>query len=74
MGLMFLYLIPCFFVDVTESWTSATKVQRLATIIAGIWIEMTICGLAMVIWSNTVAGYWLHDLTYQVILLTDESS
>ena len=24
----------------------------------------------MVIWSNTVAGYWLHDLTYQVILLT----
>ena len=70
MGLMFLYLIPCFFVDVTESWTSATKVQRLATIIAGIWIEMTICGLAMVIWSNTVAGYWLHDLTYQVILLT----
>ena len=29
---------------------SATKVQRLATIIAGIWVEMTICGLAMVIW------------------------
>jgi putative peptide zinc metalloprotease protein len=70
MGLMFLYLIPCFFVDVTESWTSATKVQRLATIIAGIWIEMTICGLAMIVWSNTVAGYWLHDFTYQVILLT----
>ncbi|MGC2502365.1 MAG: hypothetical protein WA400_09600, partial [Silvibacterium sp.] len=44
MGLMFLYLTPAFYVDVTETWISATKVQRLATIIAGIWIEMTICG------------------------------
>ena len=70
MGLMFLYLVPCFFVDVTESWISATKIQRLATIIAGIWIEMTICGLAMIVWTNTAAGQWLHDFAYQIILLT----
>jgi len=70
MGLMFLYLIPCFFVDVTESWVSATKLQRLATIIAGIWIEMTICGIAMIVWTNTLTGEWLHDFAYQIILLT----
>ena len=45
MGLMFLYLAPAFYCDVTESWISATKMQRLATIIAGIWVEMIICGL-----------------------------
>ena len=70
MGLMFLYLLPAFYVDVTEVWVSATKVQRLATIIAGIWIEMTICGLAMIAWTNTVPGQWLHDFSYQVILIT----
>jgi putative peptide zinc metalloprotease protein len=70
MGLMFLYLAPCFYVDVTEVWIAATKVQRLATIIAGIWIEMVICGLAMIVWSNTLTGQWVHDFAYQIILIT----
>jgi putative peptide zinc metalloprotease protein len=70
MGLMFLYLAPCFFVDVTETWVSASKIQRLATIIAGIWIEMMICGFAMIFWLNTSTGGWLHNFAYEVILLT----
>jgi putative peptide zinc metalloprotease protein len=70
MGLMFLYLTPAFYVDVTETWISATKLQRLATIIAGIWVEMVICGLAMIAWVNSLPGEWLHDLAYQVILIT----
>jgi putative peptide zinc metalloprotease protein len=70
MGFMFLYLMPAFYVDVTEVWVSASKVQRLATIIAGIWVEMTVCGLAMIVWSNTMAGQWLHDFAYQLILIT----
>ncbi len=70
MGLMFLYLTPCFFVDVTESWISATKIQRLATIIAGIWIEMTVCGIAMIVWTNTQPGLFAHDFAYKVILIT----
>ena len=70
MGLMFLYLTPCFFVDVTEGWVSATRVQRMATIIAGIWVEMTICSIAMIVWMNTQTGQGLHDFAYEVILLT----
>ncbi len=70
MGLMFLYLTPCFFVDVTEGWVSATRNQRLATIIAGIWVEMTLCSLAMIVWMNTLTGQKLHDFAYQIILLT----
>ena len=70
MGLMFLYLLPCFFCDVTEIWVSAPKIQRLYTIIAGIWIELIICGLAMIVWTNTATGGWLHDFAYQIILLT----
>ena len=70
MGLMFLYLAPCFFVDVTESWVSATKIQRLGTIIAGIWIELVLCGIAIIFWLNSAEGGWSHNLAYEVILLT----
>jgi putative peptide zinc metalloprotease protein len=70
MGLMFLYFVPCFFVDVTESWVSATKIQRLGTIIAGIWIELTVCGIAIIFWLNSAEGGWAHNLAYEVILLT----
>jgi putative peptide zinc metalloprotease protein len=70
MGFMFLYLVPCFYCDVTEIWISATLLQRIATIIAGIWIELVVCGFAMIIWLNTPAGAWLHDLAYQLILIT----
>jgi putative peptide zinc metalloprotease protein len=70
MGLMFLYLTPAFFVDVTETWVSATKIQRLATIIAGIWIEMVVCGIAMIVWTNTQPSVFVHDLAYKVILIT----
>lgn len=70
MGLMFLYLVPCFFVDVTESWVSGTKVQRVATIIAGIWIELVLCAIAMIFWLQAPAGGWFHSLMYEFILLT----
>lgn len=70
MGLMFLYLTPAFYVDVTESWVSANRPQRLATIIAGIWIEMVLCGIAIVIWTSTLPGDWMHDFCYKIILLT----
>ena len=70
MGLMFLYLAPCFFVDVSESWVTATKVQRLATIIAGIWIELVVCGIAMIFWLNSPSVGWFHGFMYEFILLT----
>jgi len=70
MGLMFLYLMPAFYVDVTEVWIAASTAQRLATIIAGIWIEMVMCGFAMIAWLNTAPATWLHDFAYQVILIT----
>jgi putative peptide zinc metalloprotease protein len=70
MGLMFLYLTPAFYVDVTESWISASRLQRMATIIAGIWVEMMLCGVAVLVWSNTQPGEWVHDFCYKLMLLT----
>jgi putative peptide zinc metalloprotease protein len=70
MGLLFLYLTPAFYVDITEAWVSTGRLQRMATIIAGIWTEMLLCGIAILIWTNTQPGAWIHDLCYKVILLT----
>lgn len=70
MGLMFLYLTPCFFVDVSETWISATKLQRLATIIAGIFIELVVCAIAMFFWLKSPAGSLFHVFMYEFILLT----
>ena len=70
MGLMLIYLTPAFYVDVTEVWISANRAQRLATIIAGIWVEMMICGIAMIVWTNTHPGDTLHDFAYKLILIT----
>jgi putative peptide zinc metalloprotease protein len=69
MGFMFLYLTPCFYVDVTESWISASRLQRMATIIAGIWSEFMLCGIATIVWTNTQSGEWIHDFCYKLILL-----
>jgi putative peptide zinc metalloprotease protein len=70
MGLMLIFLMPAFYCDITEVWTSASKMQRLAAIIAGIWVEMVVCGIGMILWMNTLAGNWLHDFAYQLILIT----
>lgn len=70
MGLMFLYLTPCFFVDVSETWVSATKVQRLGTILAGIWIELVVCAIAMIFWLNSPTDSFFHLFMYELILMT----
>lgn len=70
LGFLLIYLMPAFFCDITEAWVTADRRQRLATIIAGIWIEMVVCGLGMVVWLNTSPGDWLHNLAYQLILIT----
>ncbi len=70
MGMMLIYLTPAFYVDITETWISATRLQRLATIIAGIWVEMIFCGFALIAWTNTQPGQWAHEFSYQIILLT----
>jgi putative peptide zinc metalloprotease protein len=70
MGLLLIYLMPAFYCDITEAWVTADRKQRLAAIIAGIWTEMVVCGLGMIVWLNTSPGDWLHNLAYQLILIT----
>jgi putative peptide zinc metalloprotease protein len=70
MGFLLYYLEPCFFVDVTEVYVYAGKWARIATSIAGIWVELIFCGAASIIWWGTPIGSPVHDFAYKVMLIT----
>jgi putative peptide zinc metalloprotease protein len=70
MGFLLYYLEPCFFVDVTEVYIYAGKWARVATSIAGIWVELIFCSAASIIWWGTPAGTPVHEFTYKIILVT----
>jgi len=69
-GFMLLYLSPCFFAEITEVYVYGNKWQRIAAIIAGIWVELIFCSIASVIWWGTPAGSPIHDFAYKVMLIT----
>jgi putative peptide zinc metalloprotease protein len=70
MGFLLYYLEPCFFVDVTEVYIYAGKWARIATSIAGIWVELIFCAAASIIWWGTPVGTPVHDFAYKIILIT----
>jgi len=70
MGFLLYYLEPCFFVDVTEVYVYAGKWARIATSIAGIWVELIFCAAATIIWWGTPVGTPVHDFAYKIILIT----
>ncbi|MBI2682837.1 MAG: HlyD family efflux transporter periplasmic adaptor subunit [Acidobacteriales bacterium] len=70
MGFHLIYLTPAFFVDATEVWVYGNRWQRMVTIIAGIWIELIFCALAMIVWWGSAPGTWIHEFSYKVVLIT----
>jgi len=70
MGFLLYYLEPCFFVDVTEVYLYAGKWARIATSIAGIWVELMFCAAASIIWWGTPLGTPVHDFAYKIMLIT----
>jgi len=70
MGFLLYYLQPCFFVDVTEVYIYAGKWARIATSIAGIWVELIFCSFASIIWWGTPVGTPVHEFVYKIMLVT----
>jgi putative peptide zinc metalloprotease protein len=70
MGFQLLYLAPTFFVDVVEAWVYAVRRERLAIIIAGVWVELIFCSMASIVWWATPPGASPHEIAYKVMLIT----
>jgi putative peptide zinc metalloprotease protein len=69
-GFMLLYLSPAFFAEITEVYVYGSKWQRIAAIIAGIWVELIFCSVASIVWWGTPTGSPVHDFAYKVMLIT----
>src|SRR5260370_1133427 len=70
MGFCLLYFAPTFLCDATQVWVVGGKWARIATSIAGIWLDLVVCFLATVVWWGTPSGMSVHDWAYKVMLVT----
>lgn len=72
-GLLFILFIPLTYVNATSSWTFPSRWQRVHVAIAGIFIELGIAFLSIVVWAQsptTVTGF----IAYQTALVAGVSS
>jgi len=70
MGFTLMYFAPSFFCDATDVWIIAGKWARIATAIAGIWLDLVICFFATVVWWGTATGMSAHDWAYKIMMVT----
>ncbi|HYN14467.1 MAG TPA: HlyD family efflux transporter periplasmic adaptor subunit [Terriglobales bacterium] len=70
MGFLLIFLSPAFFVDASEVYVYGGKWQRVATFIAGIWVELILFAVALLVWSGTPQGSWVHDFLYKIMLIS----
>jgi putative peptide zinc metalloprotease protein len=70
MGFTLMYFAPSFFCDASQVWIYGGKWERIATAIAGIWIDLVLCFFATIVWWGTATGMALHDVAYKVMMVT----
>ena len=67
-GVLFVLLAPMAYVDVTSSWRFHSKWQRIHTSAAGMFGELVIAALAVIVWSHTGPGV-VNDLAFNVVIM-----
>ncbi len=68
-GVAFMVFSPCLYCDVSDSWMLPRKRHRILIAAAGIYIEVLISAIALVLWSWTQPGL-LNVLLMNTFLVT----
>lgn len=68
-GVMLLIFSPTLYCDVTDSWMMRNKWHRIWIAGAGMFVELVISALALVVWWNTKEGL-AHQLALNVFFVT----
>jgi putative peptide zinc metalloprotease protein len=64
-GLLFILFFPLTYINASSSWSFPSRWQRIHTAVAGIYAELFIASLAILIWTgspNTITGEIAHNL------------
>ena len=68
MGFMLLYFIPCFYTDVSDIYLMKKKSQRIAVIVAGPLVELTLWGVFTTLYFFLPKESTISDIFYIVML------
>ncbi len=74
MGFALIYLAPAFYTDTTEGEVKATRYQRIVITLAGVWIELLLYSIIILIWLGTAPYTAVHDACYTLMLITGISA
>ena len=68
-GVMFIAFIPIPYVDASSSWALRSKWHRAFIAAAGMYVELALAAIALLIWIHTDPASALHQLCYNVIFI-----
>jgi putative peptide zinc metalloprotease protein len=66
-GILFLMLIPCLYVNVTDAWTIPSKHKRMLITAAGAFMDLIIWSICVFIWRITVQDSLINYLAFIVM-------
>jgi putative peptide zinc metalloprotease protein len=69
MGVMFLVLTPCLYVNVSDSWLLPSKWQRAFIAAAGMYVELVLAAIAVFVWWFSAPGL-INQLALNVIFVS----
>jgi len=68
-GVMLIAFIPMPYVDASSSWALRSKWQRAFVAAAGMYVELAVAALAVLVWVQTDTASTLHQLAFNVIFV-----
>jgi multidrug resistance efflux pump len=66
-GFLLLFLMPCFYCNVSDAWLFREKSKRLWVTLAGGYFELFLWALAVFVWRLTQPGTTPHYLAFVVV-------
>lgn len=68
-GVMLIAFIPIPYVDASSSWALRSKWQRAFIAAAGMYVELAVAAVALLVWVQTDVHSTLHQLAYNIIFI-----
>jgi multidrug resistance efflux pump len=66
-GFLLLYLMPCFYCNVSDAWLFREKSKRLWVTFAGGYFELFLWALGVFVWRLTLPGRLVNELAFVVL-------
>ena len=70
MGFLLIYLTPAFYTDVSDMYLFDKDHKRQWTLFSGVWSELLLFALSILVWSFTASGTIVNDWAYKFMLMT----